>query len=66
MLGMSADLRQLLEKYRQRAASLTPSELYRLARADGESKLHCYVLLRDLYGYNLFQCQEVQNECEGR
>lgn len=53
-------LGHLVEQYRPLAQSLAADELYRQARQNGVKQLDAFVLLRDLYNYNLAECQAVE------
>ena len=59
---MMAEYLSLIEQYRLLAKNHVPSELYRMARAEGVSRGHTFFLLRDLYNFNLAECQETMRE----
>lgn len=56
MRGMGDDLPALIERYRPLANTISPHALYSTARADGVSRFHTFILLRELYSFNLEQC----------
>ena len=63
-MSQSAELRLLVERYRDRAASLPAAEFCRRVLGEGVPRFYAAVLLRDLYGFNLMECKMLIGECE--
>jgi hypothetical protein len=65
-MANSESTRQLLDTYRSLAATESAGSLYRIARADGATKIEAMILLRDLYNFGLIECERIANEAEAK
>jgi hypothetical protein len=54
------EYRKALDRYRDDAKSLGPDEYYRHVRERGCNRLIAFLLLRDLYGKNLFDAAQIE------